>query len=68
MVLRNCEPEISYILAELFSMCLKEPCFPDCSKVSLVVPVFTNVGVMYNAKNYHPVSLPSAVKRVLKNL
>ena len=22
----------------------KEPCFPDCSKVSLVVPVFKNVG------------------------
>ena len=26
-VLKNCEPELSYILAELFNMCLKEPCF-----------------------------------------
>ena len=24
VVLKNCEPELSYILAELFSMCLKE--------------------------------------------
>ena len=24
VVLKNCEPEPSYILAELFSMCLKE--------------------------------------------
>ena len=24
MVLKNCEPELSYILAELFNMCLKE--------------------------------------------
>ena len=31
--LKNCEPELSYILAELFIMCLKESCFPDCWKV-----------------------------------
>ena len=30
VVLKNCEPEISYILAELFNKCLKESCFPDC--------------------------------------
>ena len=40
---KNCEPEISYILAKLFNMCLKESCFPDCWKVSLVIPVFKNV-------------------------
>ena len=44
VVLKNCEPELSYILAELFSMCLKESCFPDCWKVSSVVPVLKNVG------------------------
>ena len=30
VILRNCEPELSYILAELFNMCLNESCFPDC--------------------------------------
>ena len=30
VVLKNCEPELSYILAKLFNMCLKESCFPDC--------------------------------------
>ena len=30
VVLKNCEPELSYILAELFNKCLKETCFPDC--------------------------------------
>ena len=30
VVLKNCEPELSYVLAELFNMCLKESCFPDC--------------------------------------
>ena len=27
VVLKNCEPELSYILAEFFNMCLKESCF-----------------------------------------
>ena len=39
VVLKNCEPELSYILAELFSKCLKESYLPDCWKVLLVVPV-----------------------------
>ena len=42
VVLKNCEPELSYILAELANKCLKEFCFPDCWKVSSVVPVFKN--------------------------
>ena len=33
VVLKNCEPELSYILAELFNKGLKESCFPDCWKV-----------------------------------
>ena len=61
VVLMNCEPELSYILAELFNKCLKESCFPDCWKVSSVVPVFKNVGERSTAKNYCPVSLLSVV-------
>ena len=58
-VLKNCQPELSYILAELFNRCLKESCFPDCWKVLLVVPV---------CKNYCPVSLLSVVSKVLEKL
>ena len=29
VVLRNFEPELSFILAELSNMCLKETCFPN---------------------------------------
>ena len=43
-VIMNCEHELSYILGELLNKCLKESCFPDCWKVSLVVPVLKNVG------------------------
>ena len=32
--LKNCGPELSYILPELFNKCLKESCFPDYWKVS----------------------------------
>ena len=56
---RNCEPELSYVLAELFNECLKESCFPYCRNVSLVVPVFKNVGESSTVKNYHSVSLLS---------
>ena len=44
VVLKNSEPELSYILAKLFNKCLKESCFPDYWKVSSVVPLFKNVG------------------------
>ena len=68
MVLKNCEPELSYILAELFNKCLKGFCFPDCWKVSSVVPVFTNVGERSTVKSYHPVSLLSVVSKVFDKL
>ena len=67
VVLKNCEPELSYILAKL-NNCLKESCFPDCWKVSLVVPVFKNVGERYTAKNYRPVSHLSVVSKVFEKL
>ena len=68
VVLKNCEPELSYILAELFNKSLKESCFPDCCKVSSVVPVFKNVGGRSTAKKCRSVSLPSVVSEVLTNL
>ena len=68
MVLKNCESELSYILAELFNMCLKESCFTDCWKISSVVPVFKNVGGRSTAKNYQPASLLSVVSEVSKSV
>ena len=68
LALKNCEPELSDILAELFSICLKESCFPDFWKVSLVVHVFKNVGERSSVKNCHPVSLLSVVSKVFEKL
>ena len=68
VVLKNCEPELSYILAELINKCLKESCLPDCWKVLSVVPVFKNVGERSTAKNYRPVSLLSVVSKVFEKL
>ena len=61
VVLKSCEPEFSFLLAELFNKCLKESSFPDYWKVWSVVPVFTNVWERSTAKNYRPVSLVSVV-------
>ena len=52
VVLRNCELELSYIPAELFSKCLKESCLPHCWKASWVLPVFKNVGERSPAKKF----------------
>ena len=69
VVLKNCKPQLSYILAELFNKCLKEfCCFPDCWKVSSVVPVFKNVAERSSAKNYRPVSLLSVLSKVFERL
>ena len=68
VILRNSEPELFFILAELFNKCLKESCFPDCWKVSSVVPVFKNVGERSTAKIYHLVSLLSVVSKVFEKL
>ena len=63
MVLENYEPELSYILVELFNKHLKESCFPDCWKLSLMVSVF-NVGKALQQEDYCPVSLFSVVSKV----
>ena len=68
VVLKNSEPELSQILAELFYKYLKESSFPDCWKISSVVPAFKNVGERSTAKIYHPVSLLSVVTKVFEKL
>ena len=68
VVLKNCELELSNILAELFNMCLVESCFPDCRKVPSVFPAIKNFGERCTAKNYHPVSLLSMVSKVLEKV
>ena len=68
VVLKNCEPGLSYILAELFNICLKESCLPDLWKVSLLVPVFMNVRERPTAKHSCPVSLLSVASKVFEKL
>ena len=67
LVLKNYEPELSYLLAELCNIYLKEYCFPDCCKVSSVVPVFKNVGER-SVKDHRPFSLLSVVAKVFEKL
>ena len=49
--LKNYQPKLSYLLAKFFNMCMKEFCFPDCWKVSSVVPMFKNIGKRSTGKN-----------------
>ena len=49
-------------------MSLNESCFPDCLKISSVVPVFMNVVERHTAKNYCCVSLFCVVTKVFEKL
>ena len=68
VVPKNCEDELSYISPELFNKFLKECCFPDCWKISSVVPVLKNVRERSTAKNCRSVSLLSVVSKVFNKL
>ena len=63
VVLKKSGPEVSYILAELFNNCLKEPCFRVCWKVSSVFPVFK-----YVREKSTSISLLSVVSKVFEEL
>ena len=67
MVLKNCGPEISHILAELFNLYLKESYFPDW-KVSMVFFVFKNIRERTAAENYYPLSVLSVLNKVFEKL
>ena len=68
VVVNNCKPELSYILLELFNMCLKKSCFPDFSKVFYVVLAFKNVKERAMTKNCHSVSLPYVMSKIFETL
>ena len=68
VVLKNCEPELSYIPTELFNMFLRESCFLDCWKVSSFIPVFKNNGKRSTAKNYCPAILLFVVSKIFEKL
>ena len=68
VVVRNYEPKLSYMLAELLNKFRKQSCFPDSWKLSSLVPVYKNVGERSIAKNYDPVSVLFVVSKVLEKL
>ena len=68
VVLKNCGLELSYTLAKVSNICLKESCFPDSWKVSSVVHLLKNVRERSTARNYRPVCLLSLVSKVFEKL
>ena len=68
VVVRNYEPKLSYMLAELLNKFWKQSCFPNSWKLSSLFPVFKNVGERSIAKNYDPVSVLFVVSKVLEKL
>ena len=68
VILKNSESEFSYILAELFIMCLKDSCFLGLLKCLIGGPCMQECWEKYTAKNCFPVSLLSVVSKVFEKL
>ena len=52
VVLKNCEPKLSYILAELFHMYLKESCFPDLLLLKTTALLVSFLWLVKSLKNF----------------
>ena len=68
VVLRNCEPELFYILAKLFNICLQESCFQIVGSSHRWSLYLRMLGKACIAKNYHPVSLLFVVNKVFEKI
>ena len=68
MVLKNCDPELSYISAIIFIIYFEKSGFPDCWKVLSVFSELRNVVEMFAAKNYRRASLLDVVGKIFEIL
>ena len=68
VAVRNYEPKLSYMQAELLNKFWKQSSFPNSRKLSALVAVFKNVGERSIAKNYDLVSVLFVVSKVLEKL
>ena len=68
VVLKNCETELSYILAELFNKTLKESCLSDCWKVHRWSLYLRMLGKGLQRKSTTPLVFFLCLVKSLKNL
>ena len=68
MVLKNCESEFSYTSDNLFSICLKESCFPDCWNILSPIILSKKIWERSTTKNYCLVSLVFVVSKISEKL
>ena len=68
VVLKNCESELSYILANSSISVLRSLVFQIVGRFSSVVLVFKNVGERSTAKTYRPICLLSVVSKFFEKL
>ena len=66
VVLKNSQPELPYILVELFNKCLKKSFFLTAGKSHWWSLYFRMLGKGVSQQNYYPVSLFSVVSKVFE--
>ena len=67
-VIRSCYQHIEDPLLFLINRSLSEGRFPDCLKISKVVPVFKHRGSRKHAQNYRPIAVQNQFARVFEKV
>ena len=65
--IKYCKDIISPIISDLFNLCVIKGVFPDCLKVSEIIPVFKK-GDKNNPTNYRPISLLSQFNKIIEKM
>ena len=67
-LLAHCKKVISPILAHLYNLCFQQTDYPDLLKIAKVIPLFKNTleEEKLDPGNYRPISLLSAINKILE--
>lgn len=66
-ILKMAAPYVVEVLTYLFNLCIDKSTFPDCLKLTKVIPIFKK-GVITDLSNYRPVSIIPVFAKVFEKL
>lgn len=64
-IIKLCSKHISGQIADIINQSFAEGIFPDCLKISKVIPIFKS-GCKYDFNNYRPISLTPVVSKIFE--
>ena len=66
-ILKQIINPIAKVLTHIFNFSIEKGIFPDCFKISKVVPIFKK-GSTFELSNYRPISIVSTISKILEKI